>query len=195
MGRTQRFRIFNRDGFRCKYCGRRGSDEAVQLEVDHVVPRSRGGLDEDSNLVTSCFDCNRGKRDTMIVDQNDDEPLGPELEECLRTGDHATAIEIMGGDLEVAKRLRTFQKERAMVTKEDPVTIDGQSVSVWVHSGGHYVMLSFGKAEKTIVFEFHDAERLGEQLVAAGKQGAAIMFPNKKSDPESPPPIVPRSDP
>lgn len=46
MGRTQRFRIFNRDGFRCKYCGRKGSDNdvTVQLEVDHVVPRSRGWL-------------------------------------------------------------------------------------------------------------------------------------------------------
>jgi 5-methylcytosine-specific restriction endonuclease McrA len=33
----------------------------VVLEVDHVVPRSRGGTDDPDNLITSCQDCNRGK--------------------------------------------------------------------------------------------------------------------------------------
>jgi hypothetical protein len=31
------------------------------LEIDHVVPRVQGGDDDPANLVTSCFDCNRGK--------------------------------------------------------------------------------------------------------------------------------------
>jgi 5-methylcytosine-specific restriction endonuclease McrA len=42
---------------RCVYCGR--GDTA--LELDHQVPRSRGGSDRVSNLVSSCHDCNSAK--------------------------------------------------------------------------------------------------------------------------------------
>lgn len=55
-----RFDVLNRDGFQCRYCGR-GLSQGVFLEVDHVVPRAAGGLDELTNLVTACWDCNRGK--------------------------------------------------------------------------------------------------------------------------------------
>ena len=54
-----------RDGFRCAYCGRGSRDEVV-LRVDHVVPWSKGGLSEESNLVTACEDCNLGKCDADI---------------------------------------------------------------------------------------------------------------------------------
>ena len=55
-----RFDVFNRDGFRCRYCGR-GVDNGALLEADHVLPRSAGGLDSMANLVTACEACNRGK--------------------------------------------------------------------------------------------------------------------------------------
>ncbi len=56
---SRRFRVLRRDGFRCRYCGRKAPD--VILEVDHVIPRSRGGTDYEGNLVTACWGCNRGK--------------------------------------------------------------------------------------------------------------------------------------
>lgn len=59
--RSARFAVFERDGFACRYCGRRPPE--VVLEVDHLVPKSRGGTNQRTNLVTACFDCNRGKRD------------------------------------------------------------------------------------------------------------------------------------
>ena len=37
----------------------------VELEVDHVIPISRGGTDDISNLKTACFKCNRGKGDSI----------------------------------------------------------------------------------------------------------------------------------
>ena len=51
--------VFARDGFRCVYCGR--VDPDVELSVDHVEPRMRGGDNTPGNLVTACVECNRQK--------------------------------------------------------------------------------------------------------------------------------------
>lgn len=57
--RKVRFDVFKRDGFTCQYCGR--TPPAIMLELDHVIPKSRGGAEGIDNYITSCFDCNRGK--------------------------------------------------------------------------------------------------------------------------------------
>lgn len=44
-------------GRRCAYCGRRD----VSLEVEHLLPKSRGGSDRVSNLTLSCRPCNQAK--------------------------------------------------------------------------------------------------------------------------------------
>ena len=54
-----RFEVFKRDGFTCQYCGRKTPE--VVLELDHIIPRVEGGTDEIHNLITACWDCNRGK--------------------------------------------------------------------------------------------------------------------------------------
>ncbi len=54
-----RQKILKRDRYTCRYCGARAPD--VELEVDHKIPVSRGGTDEEDNLMTSCLECNRGK--------------------------------------------------------------------------------------------------------------------------------------
>lgn len=48
--------VFARDDYRCQYCGS-GADS-----IDHVVPRSRGGLDDWDNLAAACRACNSAKR-------------------------------------------------------------------------------------------------------------------------------------
>ena len=48
--------ILRRDGFRCQYCNQR-----ERLTVDHVIPRSRGGRDQWTNLVAACISCNNKK--------------------------------------------------------------------------------------------------------------------------------------
>jgi len=65
----QRFEILRRDAFTCQYCGKTGP--TARLEVDHIEPESKGGTDEEGNLITSCFDCNRGKSDSPIINQSD----------------------------------------------------------------------------------------------------------------------------
>lgn len=52
-----RMAVLRRDGFVCGYCGGKGST------VDHILPRSRGGLDTYTNLITACAPCNQTKDD------------------------------------------------------------------------------------------------------------------------------------
>lgn len=49
--------VFIRDGGQCQYCGRAAEN------VDHVVPRSRGGPHVWENVVAACQRCNAHKRD------------------------------------------------------------------------------------------------------------------------------------
>jgi 5-methylcytosine-specific restriction endonuclease McrA len=49
--------VFIRDGYTCQYCGRQAHD----LTIDHVVPRSRGGVHSWENLVSACKSCNHRK--------------------------------------------------------------------------------------------------------------------------------------
>lgn len=59
----KRLGIYIRDCFACVYCGQ-GVVDRVKLTLDHVVPWSEYGSDDESNLVTACHLCNstRGKR-------------------------------------------------------------------------------------------------------------------------------------
>ncbi len=57
--RLTRRNVMLRDAFQCQYCAHRGP--AVDLDIDHVLPRSRGGADSWDNLVTACQPCNRRK--------------------------------------------------------------------------------------------------------------------------------------
>jgi hypothetical protein len=59
LSKRTRFRIFARDGFKCRYCGK--SSAHVVLVVDHVIPVAEGGTDDDENLITACEPCNQGK--------------------------------------------------------------------------------------------------------------------------------------
>ena len=52
----KRNEIFERDGYRCVYCG--VQLPAEELTLDHVQPRVRGGDRSEGNLVTACGACN-----------------------------------------------------------------------------------------------------------------------------------------
>ena len=61
-----RFNILKRARSRCELCGI--SAEHKALEVDHIVPRNKGGSDDPSNLQALCYSCNAMKRDTDSTD-------------------------------------------------------------------------------------------------------------------------------
>lgn len=89
--------VFERDGLRCRYCGkevfptamlkrfermvgpenfkttgnnanRHGVRLAFSAALDHVEPHSRGGRTDPSNLVTACWPCNYGKADYTLAE-------------------------------------------------------------------------------------------------------------------------------
>ena len=54
--------VFARDGHRCQYCG------AAAENIDHVVPRSKGGTHTWDNVVAACRPCNIRKEDLLLAD-------------------------------------------------------------------------------------------------------------------------------
>ena len=54
-----RFKVLQKHGFSCVYCGRYAGE--VRLEIDHVIPVSQGGTNDEANLTAACVDCNRGR--------------------------------------------------------------------------------------------------------------------------------------
>lgn len=64
ISKSLRFKVFKRDGFVCQYCG--SKPPTVVLEIDHIHPVSEGGGNGIDNLLTACFDCNRGKSNSLL---------------------------------------------------------------------------------------------------------------------------------
>jgi len=54
--RFNRRNVFARDGNQCQYCGR--NFPTSELSLDHVMPRSRGGITSWENIVCACVACN-----------------------------------------------------------------------------------------------------------------------------------------
>jgi 5-methylcytosine-specific restriction endonuclease McrA len=61
--RFSRKHVLQRDGCRCQYCG--GTFSEAELNLDHVVPRERGGRTSWENIVTACLRCNARKADRL----------------------------------------------------------------------------------------------------------------------------------
>ncbi|GAF81485.1 unnamed protein product, partial [marine sediment metagenome] len=64
--RFTRRNVYKRDGSRCQYCGKKFKSE--DLNLDHVIPVSRGGKDSWYNVVCSCVPCNLRKGDKSLVE-------------------------------------------------------------------------------------------------------------------------------
>lgn len=86
LSKKTRFEVLKRDLFTCQYCGSHPPN--VILECDHIVPVADGGKNSMDNLVTACFDCNRGKaaNSLLVVPQSlsDKAAIIAEREEQLR---------------------------------------------------------------------------------------------------------------
>ena len=95
-----RFTILERDQFTCQYCGQSAPD--VRLEVDHIIPVTKGGTDEIENLKTSCYACNMGKNNRLKMETKGSKNVShkkeigsyPEVCEYIRVNGPSTATQI-----------------------------------------------------------------------------------------------------
>ena len=79
---TIRYQILKRSKFHCELCGI--SAEQKALEVDHIIPRNKGGSDDPSNLQALCYSCNAMKRDLDDTDFHQiRESYGQREENCI----------------------------------------------------------------------------------------------------------------
>jgi hypothetical protein len=64
--KAKRLAIYLRDGLSCCWCGLSVEDGA-QLTLDHLIARSRGGSNEETNLVTACVGCNARRKHYSVA--------------------------------------------------------------------------------------------------------------------------------
>lgn len=100
-----RFEVFKRDSFTCQYCGRMAPD--VVLEIDHIKPVKEGGDNNILNLITSCFDCNRGKGKRNL---NKNDELKKQQEELKKINIKREQLKMM---VEWREELELFEEEQA----------------------------------------------------------------------------------
>ena len=79
-GGSMRFKVLEAGGRRCALCGITSKDRA--LDVDHIVPHSKGGPSTFENLQILCSKCNRSKGNRSQTDFRAAEPPAPGLADC-----------------------------------------------------------------------------------------------------------------
>jgi hypothetical protein len=101
--KSLRFDVFKRDSFTCQYCGHKAPD--VLLELDHIIPRAKGGETNLLNLLTACQDCNRGKSAKTLSENSTLEKQRRQLEALQERREQLTMM------LEWQKELSVFDDE------------------------------------------------------------------------------------
>ena len=104
ISKKLRFEVFKRDNFTCQYCGRMAPD--VILEVDHINPVKNGGDNNIMNLITSCFDCNRGKGKRTL---KENEEIKLQVEQLKELNKKREQLEML---LKWKKQLENFENEQ-----------------------------------------------------------------------------------
>ena len=104
ISKKLRFEVFKRDNFTCQYCGKTAPD--VILEVDHINPVKNGGDNNIMNLITACFDCNRGKGKRKLTEN---EELKLQMEQLKEINTKREQLEML---LKWKKELENFENEQ-----------------------------------------------------------------------------------
>lgn len=77
--------LYQRDHYRCQYCGRRRATS--DLSIEHIVPRSRGGRSTWHNCVLACLQCNVRKGNRTLAESGMTlirQPFKPRWSPCLQ---------------------------------------------------------------------------------------------------------------
>ncbi|SFR56408.1 HNH endonuclease [Maribacter stanieri] len=110
LTKKTRFEVFKRDKFQCQYCGNTAPE--VVLNVDHIDPVANGGTNELINLITSCFDCNQGKKARLL---NDDTVVKKQRKQMELIQERREQLELM---LDWKKSLTEFEDEKVTMVSD-----------------------------------------------------------------------------
>lgn len=110
LSKKIRFEVFKRDKFQCQYCGRKSPE--VILNVDHIDPVANGGANDIFNLITSCFECNQGKKARLL---SDDTVIQKQRKQIELIQERKEQLELM---LEWKKTLTDFDNEKVKMVSE-----------------------------------------------------------------------------
>lgn len=161
ISKKNRFEVFKRDSFTCQYCGK--SSPEVVLEVDHIKPVSKGGDNEIINLITSCFDCNRGKSDKELSDSS---IVNKQQEQLAQLNERRNQIEMM---MEWREELSNLDDELIELfceefTKETNATVleSGRAkISKWIKKYDFNLLL---KALDKSASQYDDTEKIFDMI-------------------------------
>lgn len=56
--------ILCRDNYTCCYCKKKCTNKT--LTIDHIIPKSKGGINSFTNCITACLECNRKKANKTL---------------------------------------------------------------------------------------------------------------------------------
>lgn len=121
ISKKLRFEVFKRDSFTCQYCGRMAPD--VVLEVDHINPVANGGENEIMNLITSCFDCNRGNGKKTLSDSS---AIKLQQEQLKQLNEKRDQLKMM---LEWKKELNNFKNEQLEEFEKQYAALTGNTLT------------------------------------------------------------------
>ena len=161
IGQKLRFEVFKRDSFTCQYCGRMAPD--VILEVDHINPVANGGENEIMNLVTSCFDCNRGKGKREISDSS---VIKIQQEQLKELNEKRLQLKLM---IDWKKELKKLSDEQ----------VDEIEELLKLSTGYHYSEYGRGECKKQIkqfgFSEVYDSAIISIERYYTGDKGTACL--------------------
>ena len=66
ISKSMRDEVYTRDEYICQYCKRKYSRD--KLSIEHIIPVSKGGIDDIINYITVCRSCNSSKKDKPLLE-------------------------------------------------------------------------------------------------------------------------------
>lgn len=146
MKKSLRFKVFERDNFTCQYCGEKPPN--VILHCDHIFPKSKGGKEDEINLITSCIDCNLGKRDKIIKNPRSKKEIKKATEKIIESEKQLT---------EYYKFLRKKEKKHNKIIKD----ITDYWAELWNYE---YTLNHRGKTSIKTFLKFLEPQEIKESM-------------------------------
>lgn len=181
-----RFIVLKASGGRCQLCGATKNERP--LDVDHIIPRNRGGKNELVNLQVLCSKCNRSKRDTDATDFRNTVPVEREAE-CVFCGDsvQGRAVAENGSVIAICDRFPVTPGHLLVLPRRHATDVFSMTVDERNHADELIRMLRNHIAqEDKRVLGFNVGHNCGEAAGQTVMHAHIHLIPRRAGDVENP---------